>query len=70
MGGYGFDNSGSWDRHILGTCGHCNKPSGFIQCKEFLTSWGVVSHSGRTLPYGVCEFVGQTYVSALTCNLF
>jgi hypothetical protein len=38
---------------VVGCCEHGNEPSGSIKCGEFLTIWGTISSSGRSLLNGI-----------------
>ena len=52
-GGHGLDWSGSIWGQLTGFCKCGNKPSVYIKRWEFLTSWGPVSFTRRTLLNGV-----------------
>ena len=49
MGMHGLDWSGWGQGQVTSTCECSNEPSFSIKCEEFLTSWGPISFSGKTL---------------------
>ena len=48
-GGHRLDLSGSGQGQAAGCCECGSEPSDSIKCGNFLTSWGPISFSGRTL---------------------
>ena len=48
----GWDQSGWGKGQVAGCCDHGNEPSISIKCGNFLTRWGPVSFSRRTLLHG------------------
>ena len=51
--GHGLDWSGSVYGYVVGFCECCNEHAGSIKCGDFLTSWGPLNFSVRSLIHGV-----------------
>jgi hypothetical protein len=60
MGKHGVVSSGKSQRQVAGCCEQGNEPSGSIKFGEFLTGWGTISFSRRTLLHGGCYVVSMS----------